>query len=48
MRMDLLVPIALIGQSFLAAVVYAIYGNWWKAVYWFAGGTITICVTFGK
>lgn len=42
-----LFPVILIVLQIFAAAGYGFCGNWWKALYWFAGFLITIAVTFG-
>ncbi len=39
-------PIALIILDFFAAIVYGCANDVRHAVYWFAAGVLTICVTF--
>ena len=44
--MEKIFPIVLITLDFLAGIVYACHSDVRHAVYWFAAGVLTICVTF--
>lgn len=44
--MTKLFPSILIGMDIGAAIIYAIAGDWKKAIYWVAAATLTATVTF--
>ena len=46
MKMTIIFPTLLIALDVGAAVVYAIGGDWKKAIYWFAAATLTATVTY--
>lgn len=46
MKTTLIFPTLLIALDVGAAVVYAIGGDWKKAIYWFAAATLTATVTY--
>lgn len=46
MKTTLIFPTVLVVLDVGAAVVYAIGGDWKKAIYWFAAATLTATVTY--
>lgn len=46
MRPEYAFPVVLIALDVLAAVPYAVKGDWRMAIYWLAAATLTSCVTF--
>ena len=44
--MTLIAPLAMIALSAVAAGVYAIDGDWRRAIYWCAASVLTAAVTF--
>ncbi len=43
--MTKLFPILLITLDILSSLVYAVYGDWRKCIYWLAAAILSICVT---
>lgn len=42
----LIFPTTLIVLDLAASAVYAVYGDWRRAIYWFAAAVLTTCVTY--
>lgn len=46
--LPVVLPIAMIVQSFLASIIYGVYRDYSHMVYWGAAGVLTATVTYFK